>query len=447
MALVIGALLAAGLAGAVAGDGPSAWGGLLPGRRLGGGDEGALAGQSGADSEVGGILEQLSGGGDENASAGQSGADGEAGSVFEQRFGLEWSGPAERSSESVNVVNFRRADSDYYMGSFVQKGSLGTFIHQPSATVVDPSPDSAPQHGQTVIRSNRDTLYSAMVLDLTTDAVLVFPDPGERFVSLGSLSETSDVWPASYAAGRYRMSNNCNCKPPCRRTLASGEVCTGFPTRYACILVRTLVDPDNFTDAREAWRLQRSWRVEQESRGAWAVPDWNQQQLRTMRSLLLLLARNSTAPVTFGFFTGPEKIDHLYGLLSATAGWGGARSEDQTYTGWSAPDDHETWTLTMPPVPLVGNGFWSVTVYNKEGFMFALPANYNSAVQGAAGLNTDGTTTIFFGGCDDLDRQAPSAAHCLPIQPGWNMLIRFFRPSSAILNGAWAAPVPVPTMV
>jgi len=89
---------------------------------------------------------------------------------------------------------------------------------------------------------------------------------------------------------------------------------------------------------------------------------------------------------------------------------------------------------------------WSVTVYNKQGYMFALPANYNSRSQKATS-----NTTVFFGKCDDPSRQVPTPAHCLPTatattaaEEGWGVLLRFFRPGKEILDGSWKIPVPEP---
>lgn len=245
--------------------------------------------------------------------------------------------------------------------------------------------------------------------------------------------------------GRYRMTqDDCGCTPPCRLQDATGEVCTAFGYRYALILLRTLTDAGNATDMADAHKTQDSWTIEQETVGKWEIPDWNQSELTHTRNLLLELKAPSTVPTTFGFFTGPERIDHLFGILNVAAGWGGIRPEDQTYTFWNSKSDHDEWSMTVPKVPIEGNGFWSITAYNKEGFMFANPSNYNSAAQGAKGLNADGSTTVYFGSCDKPERQKPSDAHCLPIQPGWGMVVRFFRPSQAILDGSWVTPSPVP---
>lgn len=361
---------------------------------------------------------------------------------------------------SVNIVNFLFANSDFYMNNLAGQGALGRFLSQPVPTQVNTSEEAAPTHGQNVIRSNRDTLYSAMILDLTEDAVVTFPViPGNRFVSMGTTSQRSDTWPAIYEPGQYKFSQRCECESPCRATEMDGTVCTGVPTRYAFLLIRTQVVPENLTDSRAVRSIQRNFTVQQASVGLWEPKNWNQEQFNALQIQFFLLNQqgldtsdgetSGAAPVTFGFFSGPQRINQLYGIISSTAGWAGTTPADQTYVGWNSltgtsTPDAQRWSLTMPRVPVIGNGMWSITVYNAEGYMFALPANYNSAVQGEGGLGEDGSTTVYFGGCDDPLRQQPSAAHCLPIQRGWNILIRYFRPGGSILSGEFVTPFPAP---
>ena len=61
---------------------------------------------------------------------------------------------------AVTPDNFVRAESDLYFSGVVKDGGFGKFMHRREPT---------PIAKQTVIRMNRDTLYSAAVFDL--DAV------------------------------------------------------------------------------------------------------------------------------------------------------------------------------------------------------------------------------------------------------------------------------------
>jgi hypothetical protein len=49
----------------------------------------------------------------------------------------------------------------------------------------------------------------------------------------------------------------------------------------------------------------------------------------------------------------------------------------------------------------------------------------------------DGSVTIHFGG-------DPQAANYLHIMPGWNYLVRLYRPRPKILDGSWRFPGPAP---
>jgi hypothetical protein len=56
----------------------------------------------------------------------------------------------------VTVDNFIRAETDLYFGEVVKKGGLGKFEH---------NRDPLPIDKQTIVRTNRDTLYSAAIFD------------------------------------------------------------------------------------------------------------------------------------------------------------------------------------------------------------------------------------------------------------------------------------------
>ena len=86
----------------------------------------------------------------------------------------------------------------------------------------------------------------------------------------------------------------------------------------------------------------------------------------------------------------------------------------------------------MHEVPV--DGFWSVTVYNKDGYFTPNPQDAYSLNNITAQRDADGAVTIRFGDCDG------SSANCLPITPGWNYLVRLYRPHDAILNGEWVFP-------
>src|SRR3712207_1201438 len=83
--------------------------------------------------------------------------------------------PASRPPVAVTPDNFVRAESDRYFASSVQRAGLGRLEHNRNPMPID---------AQTVIRANRDTLYSSGVFNLDAGPVTIaLPDPGNRFLS------------------------------------------------------------------------------------------------------------------------------------------------------------------------------------------------------------------------------------------------------------------------
>ena len=86
------------------------------------------------------------------------------------------------------------------------------------------------------------------------------------------------------------------------------------------------------------------------------------------------------------------------------------------------------------------DGFWSVSLYNAEGYYEKNQLNVYSVNSVTAKKGEDGSTAIQFGGCDG------KIANCLPIMKGWNYTVRLYRPRPEILDGNWAFPQPKPKL-
>ena len=77
------------------------------------------------------------------------------------------------------------------------------------------------------------------------------------------------------------------------------------------------------------------------------------------------------------------------------------------------------------------DGFWSISVYNAEGFFEPNEQGAYSVNNITAARNDDGSVTVRFGGSGD---------NSLPVTEGWNYLVRLYRPRPEILTGAWNFP-------
>jgi hypothetical protein len=80
------------------------------------------------------------------------------------------------------------------------------------------------------------------------------------------------------------------------------------------------------------------------------------------------------------------------------------------------------------------DGFWSITVYNADGFFEPNAPGAYTVNNLTAAANVDGSVTVRFGGDGDPARNE------LPITEGWNYLVRLYRPRPEIFNGDWSFP-------
>jgi hypothetical protein len=313
-----------------------------------------------------------------------------------------------QSAVPVTVDNFIRAESDLYLGNAVKEaGGTGKLFHHREPMPIDK---------QTVIRANRDTLYSPVVIDLDAGpATITLPDAGGRFRSMQVINEDHYVvGDVEYRAGSYAYDKS------------------KVGTRYVLIALRTLVDPDDPKDIQQVHALQDAVKLSQSSPGTFDVPNWDQTSQKKVRDPLLVLG--STIPDFKGAFGAKGQVDPIRHLIGTALGWGGNPDKDATYLNVTPArnDGKILYKLSVKDVPV--DGFWSISLYNAEGYFQKNAYNAYSLNDITATKGADGSVAVQFGGCDG------KIPNCLPIMPGWNYTVRLYRPRAEILNGTWKFP-------
>jgi hypothetical protein len=305
----------------------------------------------------------------------------------------------------VNVDNFARAETDRMFADLQRNaGGINQFLHNRVPAAID---------HQTVIRLNRDTLYSFAVVDLAAGATLSLPEHGDRYVSAMVVDEDHYVDTIFHDAGVHHLSPD------------------QFGTRYVVIAVRTLVDPTDPTDLAEVAALQDQIELLSGSAEAFELPDYDRASFDETRNALLSLARNLS-----GFdrmFGSRAEVDPVRHLIGTAAGWGGLPSAEASYIGVDPRLPVGQYELTIGDVPVAG--FWSISVYNAEGF-FEPNDRDAYTVNNITGVkNADGSITVRFG---DYPADVPNV---IPVAEGWNYLVRLYRPGPEVLDGSWSFPI------
>jgi len=303
----------------------------------------------------------------------------------------------------VNVDNFVRAETDR-MFSDIQRdaGGVNRFRHNRAPASIDE---------QTVIRLNRDTLYSFAIVDLDGGATLTLPETGDRYLSAMIVNNDHLVTAIFHDAGDYRLDRDT----------------TG--SRHALVAVRILVDPSDPDDVDQVAALQDQLVITADAGEAFASPAYDPASLDATRSALLSLA------------AGLRGFDHMFGtrdqvelvrhLIGTAAGWGGLPTTEAVYMGGAHPGEGD-YQLVMADVPV--DAFWSISVYNAQGYFEKNPYDLYTVNSVTATPDADGSVTVRF------VTGEPTMPNAIPVPPGWNYLVRLYRPQAAILDGSWRTP-------
>ena len=320
------------------------------------------------------------------------------------------SGSIAYSAEPVTVDNFVRAETDHMIRTNmkVYGRNVGEFAHVRKPT----TPDNQP-----VIRMNQDTLYSATLLDLSKPVTITLPEVGGRYMSMQVVNQDHYMFVES-KPGTYELTED------------------SVGTRFAAVTIRTFADVTNPDDVAKAHEAQDAIVISGGGDGPFEAPEWNTDDLAVARKALndfAVLGFDTT--YAFGRKEEVRPIDHLIG---AAAGWGGLPRTAAMYTLASVGKNDGTTphAVTVKDVPV--DAFWSITVYNADGYLEANELGVNSYNNFSAKPNDDGSYTIHFGACDD------GRINCIPISAGWNYAARMYQPRQEILDGQWKFPIPAP---
>lgn len=305
---------------------------------------------------------------------------------------------------SVSVDTFVRAESDRMLAGLLQEtGGINRWGHRRVPTDVANQP---------VVRMNRDTLYSFAVVDLTEDAVLTLPDAGARYVSAMVVSQDHYIHDVFHAPGEHRITQES----------------TG--SRYALVAVRILVDPEDAADVAAVNALQDQLELAAGSAETFQPPDYDTAAMDEIRQALLVLMKG--LPNVNGAFGRAGEVDPVRHLIGTAGGWGGLPTSEAIYLNVAPSLPVGRYTLTVSDVPV--DGFWSISVYNAEGYFEANDRAAYTVNSVTAVSDASGTVVVHLG---DWELGTPN---CIPLPEGWNYAVRLYRPRAEILDGAWTFP-------
>lgn len=302
----------------------------------------------------------------------------------------------------VGVENFARAETDrMFTDIAAAAGGTNRWRH---------NREPSPLDEQTVIRQNRDTLYSFAIVDISAGAELTIPDSAGRYISVMVVNQDHFINRVFHSAGDFALTVD------------------EFDTPWVMVAARILVDPSDPADLGAVNALQDQLTLQVNQPKDFQAPSYEAESFDEVRRALLTLNRHMQGFAhAFGTRADVDPVKHLIGTAS---GWGGLPDREASYESVEPGLPVGEYEITVRDVPV--DAFWSISVYNKDGFFE--PNDRDSYIVNSvtAVKNEDGSTTIRFGSGD--------APNTIPIMDGWNYTVRLYRPRAEILDGTWTFP-------
>lgn len=279
---------------------------------------------------------------------------------------------------------------------------VNNFNHKPHLTPTDMQP---------VVRMNRDTYYSMAVIDVSKGARITMPEiPEGKYMSIQPVTEDHRIQAMQYGTGTFELTTHMG--------------------THLYVVVRL---DATFTEA-EAKEIHDKMSISAKSDNSFTAMPVNEESFTAVEDALKakmpsVINRDGVNALK-GMFTDPSDASNEIFTqekyeLGAALGWGGAQMVDNIYelSGNYAADRCYQLTFEDPE----NLAFWSITVYNKKGFMFNDLANFSS---NTAQANADGTYTISFGcGAD-----APNNMEIANPSEVFNIAVRHYQPSKRVFE-------------
>ena len=217
---------------------------------------------------------------------------------------------------------------------------------------------------RTILRPNFDTLYSFSILDLSTPATVVLPET-DRYQILEVVDEEHWIPLVSDKPGRYELTKE------------------NVGSRYAFVFVRTQVNMQDPTDLKQAAMVQAQIKLDQAKAGEFVSDNkYDMDEILAIRSEYnkRMQPEGVTSEMAFGY---KGEISEEMRNFGVAVGWGGLPKQGAVYPFPKRVDSTEPQILVLKDVPNDPRAFWSVTVYDNEGF--AVGESYNINADSVAG--------------------------------------------------------------
>jgi hypothetical protein len=299
----------------------------------------------------------------------------------------------------VDKSNYQEAEVARNFDRWAANGANNKLMHMTSVTPSGPAP---------TVRMNRDTLYSAAILDTSSGKASITLPEGDLYQSV--LMVDTDGYAREFI-------------------VEPGTHMVATDTKFVWVLVRTGLEKG----LDEARRMQSLLTVQGMGDNTYASPEFDQQSLAKLTRILIDEAiAEDDGDLYYGNY--PGQVDETKRLRSTAAGFGGMNGTNM-YKFVEAVKNNVCMQSTFPDPQ--ASEFFSFTLYDTDGYLMDGNTIINSRDMIA---NKDGSYTVSIN-CGDKAINTISAPSTIDtIGYAW----RVYGASKQVEDRSWD---PIDTMV
>jgi hypothetical protein len=295
----------------------------------------------------------------------------------------------------ANYSEHPAKETDWYMTRQQEGYAVNTYKHNRLPSNKD---------NQFVIRENEDTLYSHAILDVSKSATISMPKYDE-YAIVQVIDENHYTIAVVY--------------PGESKTLTHAMLSSGNH-----VFLNTRVGAENYSgaDLKKANAYQDAIKLSSATANPYKPKGYDEKVVFAERKALSTLRKQ--VPEPFKMFGNKNEVDERSYIIASAAGWAGLPAKDASYVPLVIGNEGDTTcsslTVNKPPLQYDRHAFFSMTVYNKDGWIvddnYALSSKHMKP-------NADGTYTFRFN-CEGADNN-------LRVQKDWNPIFRMYLPTSS----------------
>ncbi|WP_394245308.1 DUF1254 domain-containing protein [Vibrio astriarenae] len=294
----------------------------------------------------------------------------------------------------VNWDNYHQAESDWNFLGLQEKVGVNQWLHA----------NAVSKEEQTVIRSNRDVVYSTMVVDVSEGATFHVPAENNDYFQIIHIMDENHLVHEVVRRGETL-------------TLSADDLTTGT---HVHVLARTRI-AESLEDTK---RRQNLLSIEAKSAKAYQGKGFNPDDVVSYRLKLINNVMQHGAPVEGlkGFGATLDDVeDHHFKYVTAF-GYAGLPADTAQYLE-RVPGQGRTscqeWTIPTPNLDVEGRGgYYSLTTYAANGWIDS--EQFYVSGEGMRD-NGDGTVSMLFN-C------GTGQAYDFEVSKGWAGVLRLYEP-------------------